>query len=299
MIGGVIGLLDIGGTKLAAAAATTERPPSGTAPARIGAVLRRATPPGDAIATLSAMLERVAERHPLDAIGISAPGPFDRERGALLDPPGMPAAWHGVALAGELGGRFGCPVFVENDANCAALAEALHGAGRGAGTVVYFTVSTGIGTGVVRDGRLVITRHDTEGGHQVLWPEWLGGPPCHCGGHGCLETLASGLAIERRFGVRGELLHDPAAWEDIGRWIGLGVVNATALHDPDAVIFGGGVCASWDRFAPALLATVASHLFLQPAPHIARGSLGEERSLLGALEVARARGPMASPPGGC
>lgn len=295
MIGSVIGLLDIGGTKLAAAAHGGGRgsQPPGTRAHDLSAVVRIATPAGDAIATLSALLERVSGGRPLDAIAISTPGPFDRERGALLDPPGMPPAWHGARLAAELGGRFGCAVVVENDANCAAVAEALHGAGRGAPTVVYFTVSTGIGTGVVRDGRLVIARHDSEGGHQVLWPEWVGGPPCHCGGHGCLEALASGRAIERRFGVRAERLRDQAAWEDVGRWIGLGVVNATALHDPDAVVFGGGVCASWDRFAPALLATVAEHLFLQPAPRIVTGTLGEARSLLGALEVARAAGTAA------
>jgi glucokinase len=153
---------------------------------------------------------------------------------------------------------------------------------------VYFTVSTGIGTGIVRDGVLWTGRQDTEGGHQVLWPEWTGGPPCHCGGAGCLETLASGLAIERRFGARGENLDDPAAWEDVGRWLGLGTVNAIALLDPDVVIFGGGVCASWKRFAPSLQATVAFHLRLQTVPPITLGSLGEERSLLGALALVTA-----------
>ncbi len=216
------------------------------------------------------------------------PGPFDRDAGALLDPPGMPAAWHGLRLRNELAHRYDCPVAVENDANCAALAEALLGAGRGAPTVVYFTVSTGIGSGIVRDGVIWPGRQDTEGGHQVLWPEWTGGPPCHCGGAGCLETLASGLAIERRFGARGENLDDPAAWDDIGRWLGLGTVNAIALLDPDVVIFGGGVCASWERFAPSLLATVAFHLRLQAVPPITLGSLGEERSLLGALALVTA-----------
>ena len=275
---GVIGLLDIGGTKLAAAAADG---------GRLGRVHRTATPATGPVDALSGLLEAAAPGAALEAIGISAPGPGDRARGDLRAPPGMPDAWHGLRLGALLGARFGCPVTVENDANCAALAEATLGAGRGAGTVVYFTVSTGIGTGVVRDGRLIPTRTDTEGGHQVLWPEWLGGPPCHCGGHGCLEALAAGLAIERRFGVRAEDLDDQEAWDDIGRWLGLGVVNAIALHDPGAVIFGGGVTASWARFAPALLAAVESHLRLQAMPRIELGTLGEERNLLGALELVR------------
>ena len=75
----------------------------------------------------------------------------------------------------------------------------------------------------------------------------------------------------------------------MGRWLGLGTVNAIALVDPDVVVFGGGVCASWDRFAPSLLATVAFHLRLQTVPQITLGSLGEERSLLGALSLVMAR----------
>ena len=276
----VIALLDIGGTKLAAAVAVD---------GRIGTIVRRPTPRAGPVWALTSLIDEATGGQPPEAIGISAPGPFDRAGGALLEPPGMPVAWHGLQLRSELGERYRCPVTVENDANCAAVAEARSGAASGLRTVVYFTVSTGIGTGVVRDGELVTGRHDTEGGHQVLWPEWAGGPPCHCGGHGCLEALASGLAIERRFGVDASALDDPAAWADVGRWLGLGAVNAVALHDPDAVIFGGGVCAAWHRFGPVLLATVESHLYLQPVPRITLGSLGEERSLLGALALTLGR----------
>ena len=279
----MIALLDIGGTKLAAAAAPE---PAST---HIENVVRTATPADAAVPGLISLLDEVTRGQRPAAIAISAPGPFDRQTAVLLEPPGMATPWHGLRLGDVLGARFGCPVVVENDANCAALAEARLGAGRGARTVVYFTVSTGIGTGVIRDGHLLDTRHDTEGGHQVLWPEWVGGPACHCGGHGCLEALASGRAIERRFGVPAPALDSDEAWDDIGRWLGLGVVNVTALHDPDVVLFGGGVTAAWDRFAASLRRTIAEHLFLQPAPLVQRGSLGEERSLIGALLVAAAR----------
>lgn len=272
----VIALLDIGGTKLAAAVAV-----DGT----MGPAIRRPTPPERPIWALVSLIDEATGGEPPEAISISAPGPFDRAKGALIQPPGMPSTWYGLQLRAELGERYRCPVTVENDANCAALAEARWGAASGLRTVVYFTVSTGIGSGVVRDGVLVTGRHDTEGGHQVLWPEWAGGPPCHCGGYGCLETLASGLAIERRFGLTARALDDQDAWADVGRWLGLGTVNAIALHDPDAVIFGGGVCAAWHRFGPVLLATVESHLYLQAVPRITLGSLGEERSLRGALAL--------------
>jgi glucokinase len=275
----VIALLDVGGTKLAAAVAG----PPGEG---LGRVRRVPTPDVAPISTLVELIDGVREDEPLEMIAMSVPGPFDREAGSLRNPPGMPSSWHFLGLRAQLGALYGCPVVVENDANCAALAEARSGAGRGARTVVYITVSTGIGTGVIRDGAIVVSRQDTEGGHQVVWPESKGGPTCHCGGAGCLEALASGAAIERRFGVRAELLDDPLAWADIGRWLGLGVVNVTTLLDPDAVIFGGGVCAAWSRFEPVLRATVAAHVHLQPVPAITLGELGEERSLLGALAVA-------------
>jgi glucokinase len=195
--------VDFGGTKLLAAVASDEE--------LTGSALRRPTPVRAPVETLCAMLDEVRGGSPLEGIALAVPGPFDRGSGALIEPPNIASAWHHLPIAEELGRRYGCRVVLENDANCAALAEARRGAAAGFERVVYFTVSTGCGTGIVAGGRPVVGRHDTEGGHQVLWPEWLGGPPCRCGGHGCLETLVSGPSIERRFGVRGEHLTDDAA----------------------------------------------------------------------------------------
>ena len=120
---------------------------------------------------------------------------------------------------------------------------------------------------MVRDGELVIARHDTEAGHQVVWPAHLGGPACHCGGHGCLEAVASGNAIRRRFGRAAEELDDDDAWADVGRWLGLAVVNTVALLDCDAVIFGGGVVKAWERFQLGAAADGAG----EPLPPAAAG----------------------------
>lgn len=237
------------------------------------------------------MLDEVRGDAPLDGIAAAVPGPFDRNRGALLQPPNIAPAWHGLPIGGALSTHYGCRVVLENDANCAALAEATAGVARGMRHVVYFTVSTGVGTGVVVDGRAVIGRHDTEGGHQVLWPAWLGGPVCRCGGFGCLEALVSGPSIARRFGVPAAQLEDAAAWDDIGRWLGLATVNAIAFHDPDIVVFGGGVTTAWSRFWPSLSATVDAALHLQARPPIVRGILGEDRNLWGALTLLEPAGP--------
>lgn len=275
----MIGLIDVGGTKLLAAVAN----PDG----RIARTARRATPQrGDMVEVLAGMLDEVRDGEPVEAIAAAVPGPFDRVTGALLNPPGLSGDWHRLNLADPLRERFDCDVVVENDANCAALAEAHLGAGRGAHLLVYYTVSTGIGSGTVLDGSLVITRSDTEGGHQVLWPEASGGPPCHCGGAGCLEALASGAAITRRFGRPGEDIEDQSVWDDVGHWLGLAVVNTVAILDCDRVVFGGGVAdARWTRIKPAIAATVARHLKLQPAPGVRLAELGDHRNLSGALLV--------------
>jgi glucokinase len=278
----MMGLIDIGGTKLLAAVTGAD--------GAIGDSLRRATPrTGNVVTTIGEMLDEVRGGHLLDGIGVAAPGPFDRGRGELVNPPGLSADWHRLPIARPLEERFGCRVLVENDANCAALAEARLGAGRGARLAVYYTVSTGIGTGVVREGRLVLERHDTEGGHQVLWPGHLGGPDCDCGGAGCLEAIASGRAIARRFGRPAEEIDDQAVWDEVGIWLGLAVVNATALLDCDRVVFGGGVAEPrWSRIEPSIRATVARCLNLQPAPDIRLAALGSDRNLAGALLLLQA-----------
>jgi glucokinase len=277
----VIGLVDVGGTKLLAAVAGKD--------GGVGATVRRATPgEGDVVGVLGDMLDEARRGGPLEAIAAAVPGPFDRATGALRKPPGLSSAWHGLELGERLRQRFGCEVIVENDANCAALAEAHLGAGRGSAVLVYYTVSTGIGSGLVRDGRLATGRQDTEGGHQVLWPGRAGGPPCDCGGVGCLEAIASGRALARRFGVRAEAIDDQAVWDEVGEWLGLAAVNATALLDCDCVVFGGGVAsARWARLQPAILTTVERHLKLQDLPRIRVAELGEDRNLAGALLLAR------------
>ena len=275
----MIGLVDIGGTKTMAAVSRDVH----SIPENV--VVRPTPKSGNPKDFLTALLDEARAGQKLDVLAMAVPGPFDRNERAFVNPPNLPKEWSNFNLQTGLGEYFDCDVYAENDANCAALAEANAGAGRGYRTVVYYTVSTGIGTGVVRDGKLVIARHDNEGGHQVLWPRHLGGPRCECGGYGCLEALASGSAIEKRFGVHAEDLDDQEIWNEIAMWLGLAVVNATALLDPDIVIFGGGVIHSWERIRHELQKTVDEYLHLQPHPVIAEAQLGVERNLIGALSL--------------
>src|SRR5258708_11680554 len=129
-------------------------------------------------------------------IGICAPGPLDPRTGVVLNPPNVPC-WRNFRLADEMLARYGVAAKVDNDANAAALAESLWGAGQGFGNVFYACIGTGIGTGIILDGEIFHGRTGAaaEGGHVSID---FHGPRCNCGKRGCIEALASGTAIARR-----------------------------------------------------------------------------------------------------
>lgn len=170
-----------------------------------------------ALAAANVTLDEVA------GIGIGAPGPLDSRTGVVFSPPNL-VGWHNVPLQNIFFTRFNVPIFVENDANAAALAEYMFGAGRGSQEIVYLTISTGIGGGVIAGGRILtgIVGTAAELGHMTID---LRGPRCNCGNIGCLESLASGTAIARRAhelleqGKGGRLLdfarsHQPSTQKD-------------------------------------------------------------------------------------
>jgi glucokinase len=191
--------VDLGGTKVAVSAgddagnviARTRRP---TAPC--GRPLEDIERLGDDV--LQVVRDAGFTRQDIAALGISAPGPLDPTGRRLLSPPNLPG-WDDVPLADALEERLGCPVRLENDANAAALAEWRFGAGRGFASAVYLTMSTGVGAGLVLDGRLYRGSHGAAGelGHaRIAWGE--DAAPCSCGATGCLEAYVGGAAWARR-----------------------------------------------------------------------------------------------------
>jgi glucokinase len=193
--------IDLGGTKVALAVADAE--------GRVVARRRRPTEPsGDAardLARIAAdaralLAEAGVAASGLAGVGVSAPGPIARARGAVVGPPNLPG-WDDVPVCDALAAELGAPVALENDANAAALAEWRFGAGRGYRDVVYLTMSTGVGGGLVLSGRLHtgVSGNAGEIGHVPV--EW-GGEPCACGGRGCLEAYVGGAAWTRRLRER-------------------------------------------------------------------------------------------------
>jgi glucokinase len=165
------------------------------------------------------------------AIGICAPGPLNPKTGVILNPPNLPG-WRNVALQQMAQARFGLRVRVENDCNAAGLAEARFGAAKGCSSVFYAAIGTGIGSGIILDGKIYHGKNGAaaEGGHVSI--DYQSATPCRCGSKGCIEALASGHVLEQMgaFDLNNLAIQ-------LGAWLG----SIVSLLDPDIIVIGGGV----------------------------------------------------------
>ena len=189
--------IDIGGTKLATVVADS----TGHILGKVRKPTLAEKGPEYALGLLFDMVRETIslaglEQTSISAIGVSCGGPLDTKTGIVYSPPNLPG-WDALPLKAKLESEFQVPVTIENDANASALAEYRFGGGRGYNAVLYMTMSTGIGGGIVLDGQIYHGANDSAGevGHQILLPD---GPLCGCGKRGCLEALCSGPAIARR-----------------------------------------------------------------------------------------------------
>ncbi len=191
----VVGV-DLGGTQLRAAVLR-----GATLISRVG-LLTGENPVPDRIiprmfhAVRQAITEAQVSPDQIAGIGIGAPGPLNARTGVVFDPPNLPG-WNNVPLRDLFNEEFSLPVFVENDANAGALGEYMFGAGQNCTDLVYLTISTGIGGGIISEGRILDGATGTAGelGHITI--DWRG-ERCNCGNIGCLEVIASGTAIARQ-----------------------------------------------------------------------------------------------------
>jgi len=271
---------------------------------------------GDAI--LETLIEAIREAvtqssRPVCAISVAAPGPLDPRKGVIVRAPNL-AGWENVPLVDILTREFDVPVLLGNDANLAALGEQRFGAAKGHRDVVYLTVSTGIGGGVIIDNRLLVGSHGygAELGHTSIMAD---GPRCKCGSYGCLEALAAGPAIARHAkealaeGARSAMIAlcggqtelitakivtdaarqgDELAQEVLRRagfYLGVGIVNFMYTFDPTVVVIGGGVSNAGPLLFDPVIATIQERA---PEPYrehcrIVKASLGDNVGLMGAL----------------
>ncbi len=272
--------LDIGGTKMAAGIVTAE-----------GDLVRRAsrpTPRGrDGEAVLSALLDAVAEVRTGDelACGVGSGGPMTRG-GASVTPLNIPG-WRRFPLRERLADELGLAVHVDNDAKALALGEGWRGGAQGAGCYLAMVVSTGIGGGIVLDGRLLDGADGNAGhiGHLCVEPD---GATCGCGARGCLEAEASGTAIAARTGAPAS--EAPAEErERAGRMVGRAVGSVAALLDLGLAVVAGSVALGYGE---VFFAAAQRELDERARIEFARGAqirpagLGDEGPLVGAAAVA-------------
>src|SRR3990170_5323688 len=189
--------VDLGGTKVRALVADRSGRVLGDDIRPSGAAEGLETVLARMVESLDAALARAGvEREQLAGLGLASPGAVDVERGVVPNAPQLPG-WQDVPLARLMAERVGVPTLLENDASAAALGEHRFGAGRGSRHMLYITVSTGLGGGIIIDGELYRGKSGAAGelGHMIID---IDGPSCGCGARGCLEALASGTAIARR-----------------------------------------------------------------------------------------------------
>jgi glucokinase len=300
----MIGAVDIGGTKIATGIVDAE-----------GRVLTRAQIPTNAEAgyrrAIDATIEmlRAAEQktgQKITGIGIGSTGPVYPLTGEIGDVNFFPN-WNGENPVKDLERAFHVGVAMENDADAAALGEAGWGAGRNKSRLIYVTVGTGIGVGLIFDGKVYrgVDYSHPEIGHHMID---LSGPPCYCGFSGCWESLATGPAMETwmaanipaDYPLKKELTAKricelaragdnfaTRAVEREARYLSLGLANLVTLYVPDAIVLGGSVMNSSDLFLDTIHKTIAASCRFVPFERceIALASLGEEANLIGAARV--------------
>ena len=295
----MIGAVDIGGTKIAVGMVNDS-----------GKVLTRtqtATDPHDyaaGIEQIASMLRKAAaDAGEISGIGIGSTGPVDPMDGEFGDVDFLPG-WRGKKIVNDLAEIFNVTVALENDGDAAALAEAGWGAGRHRSRLIYVTVGTGIGGGIILDGKLYrgVDGAHPEIGHQVIDPA---GPECTCGFRGCWESLAAGPAMVAWYKNRNPA-HDDAitakricelaqqgdalaleAVEHEALYLGLGLANLINLFAPDAIVLSGSLMKSAPLFLDRIRDVIRSGCGFVPAEkmELSLASLGEDANLIGAARV--------------
>lgn len=308
--------IDVGGTKILGGLVDRD----GT----ILATTRKPTPRNDAMSVLEVVALVIDELRAdapssVTAVGVGIAGAVDVTMSTVIWAPNL--HWTNVPARAVLEGRTGLGVVIENDGNAAAWAEHRFGAGVGIDEMVMVTVGTGVGGGIIHEGRLLRGSHGGAGeiGHLTMVVD---GQPCGCGLRGCLEQYASGSALVRTArslaahrrqeaalllglgdgtpeGVQG--LHvteaaragDPVAIEAFsvtGTWLGRGLASLSQVLDPAAYVIGGGVCEAGDLLLGSVRQSLRENIGgmgRNPVPEVRQATLGNDAGLIGAADLAR------------
>ena len=304
--------IDLGGTNIAVGAVSEE----GALLSQVCVPTRSQRPYQDVVREMAACVREALQKAQLPetalrSIGIGVPGAVDPVQGTVIGCSNIP--WHGVPLRSEMQRYFSVPVFLENDATVAALAETVCGAAKGAGSCVMLTLGTGVGSGIILNGRPWngAFRQGGEIGHMVLYPN---GVPCACGRNGCVERYCSATALALRGkqacwahpdslilkkaggdieGITARMVMDAAKEGDapalravsaFADALALTIDNIINFLDPEIIVLGGGVSRAGAFLLDAVLPRIPTTDRLDPRtlPSIVLAQLGSEAGVIGA-----------------
>ncbi len=293
--------VDLGGTNLRAAAVDRAGRSLGKQTGSTGLRESRESVVGDIVASIQTLRKRFGEQQ-CTGVGVAVPGFIRLKQGVVENSANLPSL-EGFPLRDEINQQLGTPVILENDANAAALGEKWLGAGRDVEDLVLLTLGTGIGGGVILNGRIMRGSDGMAGefGHMTVIPN---GNPCGCGNAGCLEKHASATAISvmARLLQLGELLTAEQVFriategtgedahkarrifELMGVALGIAVGNLVNIFNAPLYLLSGGPLPAWDLFAPSMIAEARkrSFTFRNTGTRIERAQLGNEAGLYGA-----------------
>jgi glucokinase len=291
--------LDIGGTKLAAGVVDD----SGRVHSFLVTPSEAARGPEEMLPRLFELGRRAVEESDLaiEAVGIGCGGPLDAAKGLLLSPPHLPG-WRDVPVTALAEQVFGRPATLENDATAAAAAEHRYGAGVGVRNMIYLTLSTGVGGGIVVDGRLYrgAVGNGGELGHVTV--DWHGRECRGCGRRGCLEAYVSGTSIaerSREAGLPYATAEEVAAtaragdapavavWDETVEALACGLTSIVNLFEPELVVVGGGVARAGEQLLGPARAWVLEHAMgpAGGAVRIVAAALGDQVGVVGAAAI--------------
>jgi len=305
-------ILDIGGTNIRCAVF----PSNQQKPLRIKKIKTHAEGESPLNRIMGIIEELWLKDYRVLGISAAAPGSIDIQSGTVLLAPNI-EGWSNIPLCESLGTRFKVKTLVNNDARLAAYGEWKCGAGRGFDNIIFLTISTGVGGGIITDGKLLQGQIGiaTELGHMTILAD---GPVCSCGKKGHLEALSSGPAIEKF--VRNQIaegsatvlsnlpdFHTPdiaqaakngdelakKAFELAGYYLGIGVASYMHIFNPSCIIFGGGVMQSGDLLSIPFRRSLEKHVLNKrylEGVKIASAELGDDAGLIGALEYIKDQG---------
>ena len=266
----MLAAVDIGGTKIRILLATRA--------IKVLAESIMATPKdrNAALTKITENLRTLADNNKIKAIGVTCPGPINKKTGTILNPRNL--TWGNIKICDYLQSKFDCPCILEHDATAGGIAEVELGSVQGKTTVLFITISTGIGTSIIVDGQPLPSPYNSEGGTHIIQAQPFPGQQ--------FQNLTAGRAIEHQYKKTPQFISSNKSWDQIAKNLSIGIYNLAVTVQPDVVVLAGGVAVHFNKFIKPLRKYLAKQDALYPLPPIVKAKFVKTAPAIGALLLA-------------